>query len=67
MKFGRNQPRCNQSFGLLASKPFPCVYPATRPLQGPLSPNLTVPSSIKSGRGKTTMSSMFLPTFRGSV
>src|SRR4029077_6077761 len=33
----------SQSFGLLASKPFPCVYPATRPLQGPLSPNLTAP------------------------
>ena len=39
----------SQSFGLLASKPFPWVYPASRPLQGPLSPYLTVPSSIKSG------------------
>src|SRR5437762_5248960 len=42
----------SQSFRLLASKPFACVYPVTRPLQGQLSPNLTVPPSIKSGGGR---------------
>src|SRR5690349_24950330 len=30
----------------------PCVYRATRPLQGPLSPSLTVPPSIKSSGGR---------------
>jgi hypothetical protein len=49
MKFGRNQPRSQPIVRVARLKPFPYVYPATRPLQSPLSPNLTVPLSIKSG------------------
>src|SRR6266403_3622074 len=33
----------SQSFGLLASKPFACVYPATRPLQRPALAQLDGP------------------------
>lgn len=41
-----------QSFGLFASKPFPCVYPATRPLQGPLWRYLTASLADQSGGGR---------------
>jgi len=50
MKFGRNQPRSQPIVRVARLEAICMVYPATRPLQGPLSPNSTVPPpSIKSG------------------
>ena len=64
MKFGSNRPRSQPNFGLFASKPFACVYPATRPLQRPALAQLDGPPEYQVRWGKTTMCLMFLPTFR---
>jgi hypothetical protein len=64
MKFRRNQPRSQPIVRVARLEAICMVYPVTRPLQGPLSPNLTVPPEHQVRRGKTTMSLMFLPTFR---
>ena len=56
MKFGRNQPRSQPIVRVARLEAIPMRVPSNPPVARPLSPNLTVPSSIKSGRGKTTMS-----------
>jgi hypothetical protein len=52
MKFGRNQPRSQPIVRVAHRSHSPCVYPATRPLQGPLSPSLTVAPEHQVRRGE---------------
>jgi hypothetical protein len=61
MKFGRNQPRSQPIVRVARLEAIP--YPATCPIQRPLSPNLRCPQH-QVRRGKMTMSVMFLPTFQ---
>jgi hypothetical protein len=52
MKFGRNQPRSQPIVRVARLEALHASTQQPRPLQCPLSPNLTVPPSIKSGGGR---------------
>ena len=47
MKFRHNQPRSQPIVRVARLEAICMVYPVTRPLQGPLSPNLTVPPASR--------------------
>jgi len=64
MKFGRNQPRSQPIVQVARLEAIPKHLPSTRPLQGQLSPNLTVPPEHQVMRAKTTISVIVSATFQ---
>ena len=63
MKFGHNQPRSQPIVRVARLEAISMRLPSNPPLKRPALAQLDGPHSIKSG-GKTTMSLMFLLTFR---
>jgi hypothetical protein len=64
MKFGRNQPRSQPIVRVARLEAIPMRVPSNPPLTSPALAQLDGPPRASSQEGKTTMSLMFLPTFR---
>ena len=64
MKFARNQPRSQPIVRVARLEAICMRLPSNRPLTRPALAQLDGPPEHQVRRGKTTMSSMLLPTFR---
>jgi hypothetical protein len=67
MKFGRNQPRSQPSVRVARLEAIPMRLPSNPPLRGPLSPNLTMPPSIKLGGGRRQVTPIVILSMPGTL